>query len=331
VSTVPTKTLLALTAAVLAAHVLLLRGAPSALRSPDPLHARAFVTRTVAISAPPVAAPQPPPTAPKPGIAPVVRPAPAVSMARAAAAAEPPAHIAAPAPAPALTPAAAPPRERTSPPAVAVSIPGSMRLQYKVEVRKGGLSLQASSELRWRHDADSYEASLEVSAPLLPRRSQHSTGRITAEGLAPTRFSDKGRSEEAAHFERDKGKVSFSSNRPDVALLPGAQDRLSVMLQLSAMIAGEPAKFPPDTAIVIQTAGTHDAEPWTFTVEGQEELHLPGGKMGALKLSRSPRKEYDVKVELWLAPSLDYVPVRLRLTQPNGDSVDQQWSATDRG
>jgi hypothetical protein len=28
---------------------------------------------------------------------------------------------------------------------------------------------------------------------------------------------------------------------------------------------------------------------------------------------------------------MDYVPVRLRLTQPNGDSVDQQWSFTDRG
>ena len=53
--------------------------------------------------------------------------------------------------------------------------------------------------------------------------------------------------------------------------------------------------------------------------------------MRALKLTRSPRKEFDQKVELWLAPGMDYVPVRLRLTQPNGDSVDQQWSSTDRG
>jgi hypothetical protein len=38
-----------------------------------------------------------------------------------------------------------------------------------------------------------------------------------------------------------------------------------------------------------------------------------------------------VKVELWLAPGAAYAPVRLRLTQPNGDWVDQQWSSTDRG
>jgi hypothetical protein len=114
-------------------------------------------------------------------------------------------------------------------------------------------------------------------------------------------------------------------------LLPGAQDRLSVLLQLGAMVAGAPAKFPPGTSVTVQTAGTREAEPWVFTVEGQEELRLPGGTVGALKLTRAPRREYDVKVELWLAPGMDYVPVRLRLTQPNGDSVDQQWSSTDRG
>ncbi len=206
-----------------------------------------------------------------------------------------------------------------------------MRLNYKVEVRKGSLSVQADGLLHWRHDADSYEARLEVSAPLLPSRTQHSVGRVTPEGLAPQRFSDKGRSEEAAHFERDKGKVIFSSNRPDAPLLPGAQDRLSVLLQLSAMIAGSPRKFPPGTYTTIQTAGTRDSEPWVFIVEGDEHLQLPGGNVATLKLIRNPRKEYDTKVELWLAPNMDYAPVRLRLTQPNGDSVDQQWSSTDRG
>ena len=76
---------------------------------------------------------------------------------------------------------------------------------------------------------------------------------------------------------------------------------------------------------------TREAEPWVFTVEGEEQLQLPGGNVAALKLTRNPRKEFDQKVELWLAPGMDYVPVRLRLTQPNGDWVDQQWSSTDRG
>jgi hypothetical protein len=97
------------------------------------------------------------------------------------------------------------------------------------------------------------------------------------------------------------------------------------------MVAGDPRQFPAGTLISIQTASVREAEPWLFTVEGEEELQLPGGKVGTLKLTRNPRLEFDQKVELWLAPGMDYVPVRLRLTQPNGDSVDQQWSSTDRG
>jgi hypothetical protein len=214
--------------------------------------------------------------------------------------------------------------------AAAFAIPGSVRVRYDVTARARGADWQARAELLWRHDGSNYDAKLEVSLPFV-QRIQRSTGRITPEGLAPTRFSDKARSEEAAHFERDKGKVVFSTNKPDTPLLAGAQDRLSILLQLGAMIAGEPLKYPPSTTITVQTASTREADQWIFTVEGEEELALPGGSMKAIKLIRNPRKEFDQKVELWLAPGMDYVPVRLRLTQANGDWLDQQWSATDRG
>jgi hypothetical protein len=204
-------------------------------------------------------------------------------------------------------------------------------LRYKVTAHTRSMLWHADSRLHWRHDGSGYEAKLELSGPLFPSRTQSSTGRITAEGLEPLRFSDKARTEEAAHFEREQGKVTFSSNRPDAALATGAQDRLSVLLQLGAMIAGDPRKFAPGATISIQTASTRDAEHWQFSIEGDEQLQLPGGVLQTLKLTRVPRKEFDQKIELWLAPALDYVPVRLRLTQPNGDWVDQQWSSTDRG
>ena len=49
--------------------------------------------------------------------------------------------------------------------------------------------------------------------------------------------------------------------------------------------------------------------------------------MPALKLVRKPRSEYDNLVELWLAPSLGYLPVRSKVTQADGAFVDQQLSA----
>jgi hypothetical protein len=214
-----------------------------------------------------------------------------------------------------------------------VVVPPSARLHYDVTAQSKGFTLKGQAELDWRNEGGHYEAQMNMSSPLpfVKPRVQRSTGLLTAQGLAPERFSDKVRSEEAAHFDREQGKVTFSTNKPEAALEPGAQDRLSIVLQLGAMIAGNPSKYPTGSQITVQTASTKEAEPWTFTVKGQETLDLPGGRTSALLLTRNPRKEYDVKVELWLAPGHAYAPVRLRLTQPNGDWVDQQWSSTDRG
>jgi len=326
---------LALATAVLAAHLLLLRAGPGPVLASPKLGTQPLITRSIAAQAVPAApvattqsaSPRPPLSKSRDRIVqlsrkPLVVPAGHTQMVAIQTPAQQPQPSSPPA-----APAAPEPAARL----VAFAIPRSMRLHYQVTALVRRQPWSGAGELVWRHDGDSYEATLEISAPLLPTRTQHSTGRITADGLAPSRFSDKVRSEQAAHFERDKGKVSFSGNTPDAPLLPGAQDRLSVLLQLSAMIAGEPAKFPPATTISIQTASTRDAEPWLFTVEREEALQLPGGTLSGLKLIRNPRREYDQKIELWLAPGMDYVPVRLRLTQPNGDSVDQQWSSTDRG
>ena len=329
----PRRTLVLLTLLVSAAHGWLLRGAPEPLRPPQASAHRPLQTRTIAPAATTIAAAALPARTAQPLAAGLPRLHPRVAAERqpvaqpaAAASALPLAASAAVAP---PSPPAAVPQAGGQPAAVAIA--GSVQLHYQVTASRGRQLWQGTGQLDWRHDGNSYEAKLELSALLLPTRRQHSTGKITPEGLAPMRFSDKARSEEAAHFERDKGKVSFSSNRPDAALMAGAQDRLSVMLQLGALIAGDPHKFRPPATIVIQTAGTRDAELWHFTVEGEEQLELPGGVLNALKLSRTPRKEFDQKIELWLSPGMDYVPVRLRLTHPNGDWVDQQWSSTDRG
>jgi hypothetical protein len=156
-----------------------------------------------------------------------------------------------------------------------------------------------------------------------------STGALTTTGLAPKRYGDKIRSETAAHFERDRGRVVFSANTPEAVLLPGAQDQLSVFLQLAAMLAAEPQRYPPGSTISMQTVGTRIAEPWTFTIDAAETLTLPGGEQQSLRLTRLPRREYDQKVEIWLAPALAYLPARIRITQSNGDFIDQQWRSTE--
>jgi hypothetical protein len=52
--------------------------------------------------------------------------------------------------------------------------------------------------------------------------------------------------------------------------------------------------------------------------------------MEATKLLRENSADYGVRVEVWLAPALEYLPARIRLTQSNGDEVDMLWRKTEK-
>lgn len=337
------KVLLALTAAVLLAHIVLLQATMSAGLERDPIEPaplRVFTTRAVApVAARPTAAKPPttavtaPPAAATPitsaartnRLPPVAPPAPEQPSP------EPPSPSESPEPKPEplaeADPLAAEPRplRETAVLVTAYALPGSARFKYQVTSNKFPFSL--NSELLWQQDGQNFEARLEFSAFGLSRV-QTSRGQITQQGLAPLRFSDKYRSEVAAHFVREKGIVSFSANTPDAPLLAGAQDRLSILMQLAGMIAGAPDQFPSASTISIQTIGPRDADTWLFSVGATEALLLPAGQQLALKLVRNPRRPFDQKVELWLAPALGYLPVRVRITDANGDYIDQQWLAS---
>jgi hypothetical protein len=145
----------------------------------------------------------------------------------------------------------------------------------------------------------------------------------------PARFGEKFRSAEvAAHFERDKQKITFSANTPSAPLLPGTQDWLSALMQVGSMMAAAPTLYPAGTKLSFETVGARSVETSVFVVEGQEILKLPGGEVGAVKLTRGPRNEFDQTIELWLAPSMAYLPVRIKLSERSGDFADMQWRAS---
>lgn len=343
----PARPLIALTSLVVLAHVLLLQAAPLAWGPvPDPQAAtpRPFITRTLEIKPEPVvaSAPAAPPVRPRP----VRRRAPVSQENRAPApdlqaptaiesiaspATDSTAPVDPPSPPPeatATTPVeAAPPLPGAS---TALTIPGSVRLKYAMTGRSKNMDYSAFAQLDWLQDGQTYDAKMVVSALFLGSRSMTSSGRITADGLAPTRFLDKARSERAAHFQADQGKISFSANTPDAPWLRGAQDRLSVFLQLGSLLAGAPASYPVGASVSLYTAGPREADTWTFTVEAEETLKLPAGEAATLKLTRKPQRDYDQTVEIWFAPSMSYLPVRSRITQQNGDFIDQQLRVVEK-
>jgi hypothetical protein len=209
-------------------------------------------------------------------------------------------------------------------------VPPSARLKYDVKGEIKGFPYHVNGDLQWAQDGKTYSARVEISHFLLGSRVQTSTGQLGAHGLEPIRFGDKVRSEVAAHFNYEASKITFSANTPDVPLLPGAQDQLSVLIQAATMVAGNPRQFSPGSTLSFQAVGPRSSENWVFTVGIFEKLVLPGGELSALHLWRDPNGEYDSRLEIWLAPDLGYLPVRIRLSQANGDVVDQLWRSTQK-
>jgi hypothetical protein len=232
-----------------------------------------------------------------------------------------------------IQPAAAPMPAASMPgaPTLAVAVPGSATFRYHARSRVRGVEVEGEAVLRWQQDGSRYDALLEWTLPGRPTRTQRSTGAITVRGLAPQRYSDRTRSEEATHFDHEAGRIVFSANRPAAVLHPGTQDRLSVLLQLSAWAAGDATAFAPGRSVLVHTAGARESMGWRFDIDALERLELPGGTVEALRLTRPALHEHDALLELWLGPGPAYAPVRLRLTPPGGDWLDLQWSGTDRG
>ncbi len=199
-------------------------------------------------------------------------------------------------------------------------IPPLTTIEY--EIRRGGLS--GTGELKWRPAHGHYEARLAASIAGFTLLTQISQGGFDAAGLAPTRFTDQRvrKAARAANFERDTGKITFSSPRDEFALAAGSQDRLSWMIQLPAVVAGEPKRAASGGEVVLYIAGARgDVDLWDLRSSGVETIDTPSGALQTVKFTRTLRSSRDTLAEVWLDPKRHYLPVRARLTQSDSDGA----------
>ena len=149
--------------------------------------------------------------------------------------------------------------------AKAGDFPENIQINYKLTGQERGLNYFASGYLKWQvNPANSsprnYEAELNVRAFLIGSRVWRSQGVLTGDGLAPKSYSDTWRSERAAHFDPDLRQISFSGNTPSAPLQAGAQDQVSLFIQMAAAVAAQNLKT--GTELNIQTATSRDAVNW---------------------------------------------------------------------
>ncbi len=197
---------------------------------------------------------------------------------------------------------------------------------YKVIVTKNGNPIQGKARITWQQDGEKYTMELSIFAPI-ELLNYKSNGMLMPQGLMPLDFYDKTvfKSTVAAHFIYAENKITFSTTPSETELISGAQDRNSIFMQIAGLLAADPARYTPGTTFSIQIVNAREAEPWLFTVNEPETLNLENGSQIAWRLTRNPRREFDRKIELWFVPAMNYLPVRYRLTESNGDYQDLMW------
>ncbi|MEN9844433.1 MAG: hypothetical protein RLZZ612_2262 [Pseudomonadota bacterium] len=204
-----------------------------------------------------------------------------------------------------------------------VRVPLSLKLHYEITGVHQGVPWQSGmGALDWVHQGDAYSLAFAFPHRTGKLRTQTSRGGLSVEeGLVPVRFGDRHQSERAAHFQRTEGAklVRFSANLPPVQLQSHAQDQLSVVVQLAAIVSGQIATgTPANRTVSFQVATAQDAATWTFNIE------FPTDPADVIYVTKTPTHRYDGRWELWLAPELSYFPAKWRVSLYNGDFYQYQ-------
>lgn len=212
------------------------------------------------------------------------------------------------------------------------SFPENIQINYKLTGRERGLDYYASGFLKWQvkpagSTPRNYEAELRVRAFLVGSRIWRSQGVLADDGLMPKRYSDSWRSERAAHFDAEQRTISFSGNTPSAPLQAGAQDQVSLFIQMAAAVTSQ--NFKKGTELNIQTATGRDAVNWRMTYQSDEPIDVKGERLEAQRWICLPRGKFDNQIEMWLSPKYGGMPVRIKITQASGSFIDMEMNSSE--
>lgn len=323
--------------------------------APMPERLQVVFAREMKQSAPPAAVRRPRPAAPEGSAAPAAaRPASSPASApvepeRQAAAASAPAPelpASAPEPQPAVPPVAD--AASSAQPAASAALlaqdgepgpewPESAQLSYRLLGNYRG-EVQGQGQVQWIRAGRRYQVHLDLTigpsfAPLIARR-MSSDGVLTPQGISPQRYDEDTRvvfrsRRRVSVFFRPQPEGGTEVQLGDGSLRQaarGVQDTSSQFVQLTWLFLTGREPLEPGRIIEMPLALPRKLYAWRYQVLGQEELQTPIGPLQTWHLQPllqpGDKLGSDLKAEVWLAPTLQYLPVRLRITQDPDTFID---------
>lgn len=265
--------------------------------------------------------PEPPPTAeaePEPVPPPAPEPEPSTPVA------ETPAEPAVPAAQPASAPASAASAPGTQPDATAAldSWPTDTRLRYRLGGRFRSGELYGDARVLWQREGERYQVRVEVDVTLFVSLVMTSQGEVRPEGLLPQVYEEarRGRTRGLRMGEREV----MLANGNIVRRPPGVQDTASQFVELSHRFATGREALEVGRAVSFWMARPGQVDLWTYDIVARETLRTKLGDIEAFHLKPRPiaNPRGNITAEMWFAPSLQYLPVRIRVTMGDEAAID---------
>lgn len=213
--------------------------------------------------------------------------------------------------------------------AVAFEWPPSTRLDYVLTGNYRG-EVNGNARVQWIRDGSHYQVQVDVVigpsfAPLVARR-MTSDGEITVHGLEPLRYEEETTAmfgkprRRAVRFEPDR----IVLDRGTAGAWPGVQDTASQFVQLTWLFTTQPQVLQVGRSLDFPLALPRRVDRWFYDVVAEETLHTRIGEVRTfhVKPRRDSVRPGELTAELWVAPSFQYLPVRIVIRQEGDTYVD---------
>lgn len=209
----------------------------------------------------------------------------------------------------------------------------SAELSYQIKSSQKGIPISGEATVSWtitstKDGKKTYRIQSNTRVPIFGRiLSTSSEGEITEQGLLPVLFKEKRmrKAESQTRFNRDTKQITFSDSDLEYAITGGEQDRLSATWQLVTLLGSQRSPLKQGQTWEFLVAGAKDADPWRFTLLELGKQNTALGELEVVHLLKAPHADArGQRVELWLAPALDFYPVRISFHDANSDDLEQK-------
>lgn len=185
-----------------------------------------------------------------------------------------------------------------------------------------------TGEIDWVVSGNSYCLYVNIPYAFVGPFVFESRGMVDPYGIAPAIYwSQRGtRAPRYSRFDRDAkgGGQMFFSEKPEYspAIVPGTQDRFSLMFQLASLLNGDEKIDEAGSIRNIPVVDYNTLEMWQFKSYGESVSDAVPSLGVAVNrhyaLMQRENDSYKRQVDIWLSKDLEWLPGRIRSVEANG-------------